>query len=708
MVFSKALQKAGVVPETSQQPTQKTNQPSQPSFHNPYNFVPALPRSEKVTGTELGDHSPVGHHAYLSDHWTGKISVTLKTKTPLLINDAANVSIENEHKTFSVRLGADQRPYLAPTSIKGMLRSAYEIVTNSRLSIFAGHEDRLAYRNPPSPSGGKDVNKPKLIPAIVIKSKSDNTLLFRILQYEKLSNYGYSIRLPRYPENPLKYSGTGNQLPEHGDKVWVTHTAKGVADRIYPWSQEAPEKDSDWKIGWVCITGRNINNKRYERVFIKSNNDREIPITDEHVTFWKQLICNYKKANERALKKRAKRNQSYKDYLGSSVGETSFSRHIGEDNTEVLKIGTLCYLTLNKQGQIMTLSPVTISRQLHSSSPDSLLDDSLNLKPAISLEQLSPVDRVFGWVNQKGSGAYKGQLRVETVQCESGNAIEILNPPVSLAILSSPKPEQARFYVSQDQRGNPLSEAGKAMSYSAERGIRGRKIYPHHTKGLNFKEWQRTNNEKDEQNFSVQGWVKQGVSFTFTIDVINLSSIELGALLWILDLGDNYYHRLGAGKPLGFGSVGVKVNWDKTNLYQGQQWANFYDSLNSFLPKQTGFLSCIDLYKKEFRQLYGPKQDFESNPIIQAFCQAAQGFQDDLPIHYPRLEVEKRKNDKEDHPVFDWFRENESLNQDIPGSKLALPALWQEVGLPYDPTVAGFLKGAVKSNPTQRPTKKKP
>ncbi len=703
MVFAKALQKAGLASETSEQATQEIGQPS---FHNPYNFVPALPRSERVVGTELGDHAPVGHHVYLSDYWTGSISVTLKTKTPLLLNDAANLTIENDHKIFSVRLGADQRPYLAPTSVKGMLRSAYEIVTNSRLSIFAGHNDRLAYRNPPSPSGGKDINKPKLIPAIVIKSKSDNTLLFRILQYEQLSKYGYSIKLPRYPANPLKYSSTGNLLPEHGDKVWVTHTVKGVADRIHTWTRELPKEDGDWKVGWVCVTGRNINNKKYERVFVESNSDREIPVTDEHCNFWNLLICNYKKANERALKKRAKKNQSYADYLGENVGETSFSRHIGEDNSEFLETGTLCYLTLNRQGQITTLSPVTISRQLYSSSPNSLLDDSLNLKPANSLEELSPVDRVFGWVSQRGSGAYKGQLRVGTVQCESSNAIEIHSPPFSVAILSSPKPEQSRFYIAQDKKGNPLSEAEKAMSYSAERGIRGRKVYPHHTK-VNFIEARRTNDEKDEQNFSVNNWVKQGIAFTFTIDVINLSSIELGALLWILDLGDNYYHRLGAGKPLGFGSVGVKVDWNKTNLCRGTDWSSFYSSLTSSLQGETDSLSCIDLYKNEFRRIYGPKQDFESISVIQAFRQSAKGFQDDLPIHYPRLEPKKRKSDTDDHPIFDWFRENENVNQGVSGSKLALPALWKEIGLPYDPTAAGFLKDSAKSNPTQRPTKKK-
>jgi CRISPR-associated protein (TIGR03986 family) len=717
MVFSKAFQKvdlakAGLAPEKSQEPSQEAGKPS---FHNPYNFVPALPRNDKkVADTELGDHLPVGHHAYLADYWTGSISVKLKTKTPLLLNDASRVEIdENGHKTFPMSLGADGRPHIASTSIKGMLRSAYEIVTNSRLSIFTGHDDCLAYRNPPSPGNGRNENKPVLIPAIVVGNKPDE-MSFKLLKYEKLANYGYAIKLPRYRDREgggsqnevfaLQYCEEPHNLPVDGNKVWVIHNAKGVAEKISPWSETPPDEKADWKTGWVCITGENINKKRYERVFVEGDNDREIPVSEQHKQIWKQLICNYKKTNTRGIKKRDKQNESYDAYLGSKPGETAFSQHIWKEDSEALDFGTLCYVTLDSQGDITTLSPVTISRQLYSLSPDSLLDDALKLRPATSLNNLSPVERVFGWANQKGSSAYKGQLRIKSVQCDSSNAIETLEPPVPLAILSSPKPEQARFYVAQDTRGKPLSEPEKGKGYSMTSGIRGRKVYPHHLKGLQHQEWKRTDNKKDDQNFSTKAWVKQGQEFTVEIQVNNLSSVELGALLWILDLGANYYHRLGAGKPLGFGSIQVEIDWGNTALCRGKQLKAFYENLAASHPKGEDVLSCVDLYKKEFCQAYGPNKEFNNIQIIQAFCQAANGFDDNLPIHYPRLTPEKRNNTKkEDNPIFDWFGKNESVNQATPGSKIALPPLWKETGLPYDPTSNAF----VRQEDTGKPTKKK-
>jgi hypothetical protein len=105
-------------------------------FHNPYNFVPSLPRDD-VAG-DLGDRNPLkigmGHGVYQRDRWSGRISVKLTTKTPLLIPDIFDSEVD-AHKTFPLRLGADGKPYLPPTSIKGMLRSAYEAVTNSRLGL---------------------------------------------------------------------------------------------------------------------------------------------------------------------------------------------------------------------------------------------------------------------------------------------------------------------------------------------------------------------------------------------------------------------------------------------------------------------------------------------------------------------------------------------------------------------------------------------
>ena len=123
------------------------SRPLEGKFHNPYNFIPALPRDD-ING-ELGDKSPAGHHRFHEELWSGRITASLKTETPLLLPDTAEVyeDDENGHKTYPVRVGPDGKPYIASTSIKGMLRAAYEAVTNSRMAVFSkSNKDRLVYR----------------------------------------------------------------------------------------------------------------------------------------------------------------------------------------------------------------------------------------------------------------------------------------------------------------------------------------------------------------------------------------------------------------------------------------------------------------------------------------------------------------------------------------------------------------------------------
>jgi hypothetical protein len=124
-------------------------------FHNPYNFVPAIPRDEVNQTDEngevsdFGDKPPIGHDRFYDDFYTGKLTVEMTVKTPLVVPDTARTEVEGEHKKFPVRM-ENGKPFINPTAVKGMLRSAYEAVTNSRLAVFSkNNEERLAFRMDP-------------------------------------------------------------------------------------------------------------------------------------------------------------------------------------------------------------------------------------------------------------------------------------------------------------------------------------------------------------------------------------------------------------------------------------------------------------------------------------------------------------------------------------------------------------------------------
>ena len=649
------------------------------AFHNPYNFVPALSR-DAAKGSELGDCNPLkigmGHGVYQSDRWSGRISITLTTKTPLLIPDICD-SEEESHKTFPLRIGADGKPYLPPTSIKGMLRSAYEAVTNSRLGVFEKHSDQLIYRMEARETG--------IIPARVEQGRNGR-LKFHLMQAVKLPRY---TTLLIYGDSEAQDSSSSKKpklksektslTPQHGDPVWIKHTAKKVVTHIQKRDLNLINPpDYDWKEGWVWIANHNIDGKKYERVFIKSDDYDDIQIDANMISMWKELIQNYKNEHIKDLKNRDNDGVAYDAFIGNKPGETAFSRHIYEPDYETLKEGSLCFVELGSDEKVEALLPVTLSRHFYKHSPAEILHDSL--KPSQNINLLSPADRVFGWVNQheNGKGAYKGNLRIHSVKCSSDDSIhEFDGDGLPLAILGQPKPQQARFYVARDDEGTRLKDGvEKQTGYSKNaKSLRGRKVYPHHQLPLDIQEY--SQNERSDQNRSIRAWVKPDVEFTFDIDVTNLSDVELGGLLWLLTLPKGHYHRLGGGKPFGFGSVSLAINWDNTDLRKGDRWKEFYSDLsliantNSEQPQGT-----VEIFQKEVEAVYG-NGSFQNAKFIKTFCQAAQGFADGKPIHYPRR---KRLRDPE-NKIFEWFVENESTR----GQKLSLPDLTDDRGLPYYP-----------------------
>jgi len=716
-------------------------------FHNPYNFVPALPRDSAKGGLE--DRKPVGHHAYLNDHWSGTIAVKLTTKTPLLIPDALKPGDEDEngHKTFDLRKFCDL-PYLPPTSIKGMLRAAYEAVTNSRLSVFVGHGDRLAYHSPAS--GSND-----FYPAIVGKRK-DGAKVLRLL--EGAGILGRTGRLPRYRQSPrpherdkgedsvgLCYDRT-QQLPMYRDMVWVRlNPANRYAADLPPEIRnqlpgkellenvvtriQLREKDSqppgggDWRKGWVYITGANINGKVYERVFLEPEDNGKVPtivVNQRLENLWTELITNYQKQHKKDIEKRSQQTppRLAQDYLGKEPGKTAYSRHVYTLKANQLGGGTLCYVQLKDDCDLTRLSPtdvvailpVTISRRLYDISPATLLDESLH--PAKSTEMLSPADRVFGWVwapqNDKNGEksnnkdiAYKGQLRVHSIQCTSPDPIQTFgNDGFPVAILGQPKPQQTRFYAANNQQGEAFIDGtAKSEGYQdLSQGLRGRKVYPHHkdlpnghwdkpqndrtqqSNGGHYQEYRRPYSEKerDDQNRSIRAWVKPATEFTFNIDVVNLSDVELGALLYLLDLPAEHYHRLGGGKPLGFGSIQLELDVDKTTLQRGQELRSYYSSL---IPVQASdedtWKSTVDTFKQTVRQSYGKDRAFAQVSFIAAFEKTAKGYAG--RVHYPRVTSEPKPDGKS----FEWFVDNEAQPR---GRKLALPDLVSDRSLPLIPT----------------------
>lgn len=740
-------------------------------FHNPYNFVPA-PDREGLIG-ELGDREPSGHDCYSPRLFSGKLRVKLTVETPLLIPDPARVKShpaearpEDAHKSFPLRIGTDGKPHLLVTSVKGMLRSAYEAVTNSRLSVFTRHDDRLGFRM-------ESTQGAMMVPArvegpignekiVLYLGKSDvykdgrpfNANLDKNDKGEPVNGLLCAAWLPTYYDCKISRSAVkfdGNRLPGHKDEGWVwlekfqhyswnrrhdryvkdfqfwqvrvlasDETKLGSApDKTKPSDVPSQREGNSLRTsigedlirrhGYVCITGQNmgelrntganIENKHDERFFFDEPDRSRQEVEPSQILRdkWAQLIKDYRETHDNGHGKLGDPPKAKKK--GQEI-ELKWSRHIRDTSAaelkdgavlakEVLRDKSLCYARVEKKPsgfEVKELCPVIISRRVHEFPPSAVLPP--NLHPAQDLKNLSPADRVFGWVNQKGKGAYRGQIRIGTIECKTdeAQAIRYLNADedledrglgLPLAILGQPKPQQGRFYVAEDKRGTaqPGERNNEAGGYDQEsKGLRGRKFYPHHAnlpsdywsnptnvsletaksdRGY-FKEYRRRRKDgkeqRDNQNRSVQAWVAPGTIFEFDVHVANLSDVELGALLWLLTLnengnndanGDPRFFRLGGGKPLGFGSVNVTL--EGCDLRDGSGWCEYYRELTvkaydpdyktgcnlKVLEGDNSGSSTIDqivkVYKDNVVNAYGTAS-FEQVSFIAAFLRAATGF----------------------------------------------------------------------------------
>ena len=672
---------------------------------NPYTFIPTPPRDGLPPG--LGDGSPAPHGVIEpATQWSGWLSLRLVTLTPLLLPDPEKARRDaSDHPTYPVRRGPDGEPLLHGASVKGALRSAYETVTGSRYGVFRGHDRALAYRRP--------ATKPDLVPARV-ESDGQGGLHFRPCAWPPLS-------VPLYDPRPARPGQRGRRLARatgaaraeitgkdgtqdwrklHGREVWYTTRDAGqpgktrrVVDEVTLASEPRPAGAAGR--GWLSVTGRSIENKASERLFVPAS-ARPVQVEDRHHEMWQAVLASYQEA--------AEHNEPGTDLAGEKLER---SRHVpaGEEAPSRLKDGDLVYLDVlrpadqqgTRQGRrqpglitVTAVHPVIFGRLPYQRSPAQALDRSL--RPAVDLEELSPADRLFGWApaatsGRRSSSGYRGRLRIEAITCQTSDWLTDHGPDgITLAPLSSPKPTQFRFYAASDQNGTPV-EPGTAKEDGYRSGLRGRKAYWYPSSAPDgywkpgsalpegrFHDWQL--DVKSSQNSTHCGWVREGTEFTVRLFLDAVPAAELGPLVWLASQ-EGCALRLGAGKPYGFGAVAVDIDWESTELRTGEALRGCWLALQRPGPAAPADIKAL---AAEFGEIAAENPVLA--PAIAAWRKVARGI--DVPAHYPRTRKEPEPE------TYRWFVENERMQGKNARYGIALPhVLEDDQRLPFLPNDPG-------------------
>ena len=384
--YNVRLQGPSSLAKEATKPESSTGETPDRSFHNPYTFVPSPPRQDAINrGGFASDFDPLEHHlnhaSLQPKSWTGHLPIKLTVVTPLVLPAAGC-----EDRSSATHQTYDMLDRLPESSLRGMLRSAYETVTNSRYGCFK-NDDRLAYRM----DTGEAL---KLIPAIIEYSSSGN-LQARLYPGTSMATKNgptndlskpdekravYAAMLTRY--HPALNSGcSGSYTPRTGDEVWAeivlcqhevsprgttswrkdhnytfwkvieiwptsgyptqpTPTGKSIWHSGKPKTKEdsrqsyyAPldPKNPQRKVvkGRVLITNENMGNKHDERIFIGAASVH--PVSDDVKKAWGMRIKSYREAHAENDIFGRKGASAPWDKIGSTPGKTAWSPHLYQD-----------------------------------------------------------------------------------------------------------------------------------------------------------------------------------------------------------------------------------------------------------------------------------------------------------------------------------------------------------------------------------------
>lgn len=513
-------------------------------FLNVYNFVPLPKRKaekyedqDEYTGEHIGKH-------------TGVITYSITTKTPLFIPNTSSeqafrmqkeVPVEHksydfysyrEMESYKIYDEIPEKPVLPGSELRGMIRGIYETLTDSCMGILNEEE----------------------VPSIRTDETFKAGLLHRCeeeqLELVRANKYRYCMN---HDKSRHTYEETNYQ---EGQKLYYQKVPFGkniIADcRVKPGGKFVCEGYllkgmGDRSLGKKYSAG--IFRPKYEQGEFGRQLQVERQLTDTDVERLKEVLKSYReqpKVEENCY-------QEYKEKLEeflSGKGEEFFPVYysVVGDN-------------------LLYLAPACITRELSYHTVGELAGD---FAPCKNAETMCPACDLFGRVGKSNEDSHASKLRFADAypkqDMEPAEYYERLQP-ITLESLSGPKIGNVEFYLYRPEKDiGGIKKQASFWTYDyyvldgklyVEQGrLRGRKYYWHQP-GVKLP----TDIEKTKLNKTVRP-VREKVTFIGKVYFDKISQTQLNQMIWILNCGaDNsdLAYKLGAGKPLGLGSVECKV-----------------------------------------------------------------------------------------------------------------------------------------------------
>lgn len=455
--------------------------------------------------------------------FSGYVMLNVETLTPLYI--------EKDGRAYS-----DGDNYCIPgSSMRGAIKNLFKIVTNSSLrSDYKAHDsdvtDRhLYYRSFASPNHEfRDLYIDRVNPDRTGR-KTKPGFLVRKGEF-------YTIYEASCEEIPTKTTEEANwRVPNKTDKkgnpIYKPHIIwRSDCTYVYtgPFVNKSGEEDRSKKHYYK------VYNPQWEKKHILSQ--RIVKEYEKDKSRGRLNLLNEKGWDKAGLLKRDVEAKNIR-FLLNRLQQFDFivpCFYIEEDN-EVTGFGAGPYFRIPYRKSIS----------------DHILKD-VNQKSVVDY-----TDAVFG-----SKEYWSSRVFFEDLYLVENSRDCLLEPASQVKILEGPKPTSFQNYLV------PASEA-EASTWESDSLIRGYKLYWHHEKNRDTDwKWKSEKNVPSTYEHKIEP-VKAGRHFVGRIRFENLSETELGALLFVLGLGNEQQpmlkdqnkqyvtFKMGMGKPIGLGSIAV-------------------------------------------------------------------------------------------------------------------------------------------------------
>lgn len=572
-------------------------------FVNPYTFIPL---GSFKTPHQAGGKAGVEDGAL----YTGVIPCVLETKTRLVMPE------HSDDKTwlpfFKLKKNGRHVPVIPGSSIRGVIRSTYESLTDSCMRANKDHERRMH-----SSSGLKEAG---------------------LLCYEGGKYVLYEAERHKVWDEPIVASCVTGQVV---DFLWdepvnlggsnrdhtnvVTHVVNiinepSVTDALTPASAAAADRGVFLRV--------NRLNGSHPSVFAYSGEVIDDDVAEKYVDALEENIDMYCSNN-----------------LGNLATDYKACFELMKEGKCALPVW---YGQQEDQNEAhYQFSWAAVSRAVYPKTVEDFYAEA-GLRACPREGRVCPACALFGFVSQDGDGcAHAGRVRFSDAVYDSGKLYGSHQQKLStvwLPELLNPRVSSFEFYLRNDN-----DEFRRSFTpEDPDTRLAGRKAFWHHSAGTEAVS--RTGGAimtKTGEVLNAQAeYVPGGVSFKFDVYVDGVTKLQLHQLLYALTFGEYlddgnrggasfHCHKIGRAKPYGYGSVHITVQTDSIVLRSVSTGS--YDV-------SYGLATCA---------MTRPEVEKSLKHVV-AVTNVARFANLPPRIHYPRVTASEPKESK----IFEWFGKN--------------------------------------------------